>query len=50
MFLKTTRSGKYEYVQLVESIWENGKSVHRVRLNLGRKDEIVDNPQWQTLA
>jgi len=50
MFLKTTRSGKYEYVQVVESVWEDGKSVHKVRLNLGRKDAIVDSPVWQTLA
>ena len=50
MFLKTTRSGKYEYVQIVESIRENGVPVHKVRFNLGRKDAIVDSPEWQTLA
>jgi len=50
MFLKTTRSGKYEYVQVVESVWEDGKSVHKVRFNLGRKDAITNSPEWQTLA
>ena len=50
MFLKTTRSGKYEYVQVVESIRLGKRTTHKVRLNLGRKDEIVNDPDWQSLA
>ena len=50
MFLKTTKSGKYEYVQVVEAVREHGKPVHKVRLNLGRKDAIVDSPVWQAIA
>ena len=50
MFLKTTRSGQYEYIQIVESIREDGKPTHKVRFNLGRKDAIVNSPVWQSLA
>ena len=50
MFIKTTRSGKYEYLQIVETVRENGRVTHKVRFNLGRKDAIVNSPEWQTLA
>ncbi len=50
MFLKTTKSGKYEYVQLVRSYRENGKPKHEVILNLGRLDQIRGNPSFQRLA
>ena len=50
MFIKTTRSGKYEYLQIVETVREGGRITHKVRFNLGRKDAIVNNPEWQTLA
>lgn len=35
MFLKITKSKKVDYVQLIESYRENGKTKHRVLLNLG---------------
>lgn len=50
MFIKTTKSGKYEYAQLVESYREEGVTRHRVLLNLGRLDQIRNNPSFQRLA
>ena len=40
MFIKTTKVKGCEYVKLVESYWENGKSKHRVLYNFGRADLI----------
>ncbi|REJ32344.1 MAG: IS1634 family transposase, partial [Bacillota bacterium] len=44
MFLKRTkvRSGKnvYTYLQLVESVWKDGRPTHRVVANLGREDKL----------
>lgn len=50
MFIKVTKSGKYEYVQLVRSYKVSGVTKHEVLLNLGRKDEIENNPMFQRLA
>lgn len=50
MFIKITKSGKYEYVQIVRSYKENGVTRHEVLLNLGRRDEIEDNPMFKRLA
>jgi hypothetical protein len=50
MFIKVTKSGKYEYAQLVESYRGNGATRHRVMLNLGRLDHIRNNPSFQRLA
>lgn len=51
MFIKTTKSGKYEYAQLVESYRdENGITRHRIMLNLGRVDQICNNPSFQRMA
>ncbi|MGI6317900.1 MAG: IS1634 family transposase [Dethiobacteria bacterium] len=50
MFVKITKSGKYEYVQLVQSYRENGQTKHKVMLNLGRLDHIAGNPSFQRLA
>lgn len=50
MFIKITKSKNREYVQLVESYRENGKTKHKTLLNLGRLDEIRDNPSFQRLA
>ena len=50
MFVKITKSGKYEYVQLVHSYRENGQTKHKVMLNLGRLDHIAGNPSFQRLA
>ena len=50
MFIKVTKSGKYEYAQLVRSYRENGVVKQEVLLNLGRLDQIANNPSIQRLA
>jgi len=50
MFVKITKSGKYKYVQLVRSYRYNHNIKHQVLLNLGRLDQIKDNPSFQHLA
>ena len=50
MFIKITKSGKYAYVQLVRSYRYNNNTKHQVLLNLGRLDQIKDNPSFQHLA
>jgi hypothetical protein len=50
MFVKTTKSRKYEYVQLVQSYREKGQTKHKVMLILSRLDHIVINPSFQRLA
>lgn len=44
MFPKKTRVGSgqktYTYLQLVESVWRNGRPTHRVVANLGREDRV----------
>lgn len=40
MFIKTTKAKNYEYIKLVESYRENGKTRHRVLYNFGRADLI----------
>ncbi|HXL02772.1 MAG TPA: hypothetical protein PK016_06630 [Candidatus Atribacteria bacterium] len=43
MFIKVTKSGKYEYAQLVRSYRERGVVKQEVLLNLGRLDQIAHN-------
>jgi len=50
MFIKITKSGKYKYVQLVRSYRYDHNIKHQVLLNLGRLDQIKDNPSIQHLA
>lgn len=50
MFIKTTQSGNHHYAQLVESYRKDGHTKHRVLLNLGRLDQIKNNPSFQNLA
>lgn len=50
MFIKITASGKHQYVQLVKSYRQDGVVKHQVVLNLGRLDEIENNPSMQRLA
>ena len=50
MFIKITRSKIYQYAQLVRSYREHGTSKHEVLLNLGRLDEIENNPSFQRIA
>lgn len=40
MYIKTTRSKKYQYLQLVESYREKDAVKHKVLMNLGRLDQI----------
>lgn len=50
MFIKITKSGKYEYAQLVQSYREDGRTKHKVMMNLGRLDQIAGNPSFQRIA
>ncbi|WP_258361200.1 IS1634 family transposase [Moorella sulfitireducens] len=50
MFIKITKSRDYQYVQLVQSYRENGVVKHKVLLNLGRLEEIENNPSFQRLG
>lgn len=50
MFIKTTKSGNHHYAQLVQSYRKDGNTKHRVMLNLGRLDQIENNPSFQNLA
>jgi len=50
MFIKITKSGRYKYVQLVRSYRYDHNIKHQVLLNLGRLDQIEDNPSIQRLA
>jgi len=46
LFIKTTKVKNYEYIKLVESYWENGKSKHRVLYNFGRLDVIKQDESF----
>ncbi|NLI93441.1 MAG: IS1634 family transposase [Peptococcaceae bacterium] len=48
MFVKITKAGKYEYVQIVRSFKDQDNVTrHEVLANLGRKDQLEDNPSFQ---
>jgi transposase len=49
MFIKINSSKKFKYVQLVRAYWENGQSKHEVLINLGRLDQIENNPSFQKI-
>lgn len=40
MFARTKRSGKYEYLQIVENRKRKGKVVQRVIATIGRMDQL----------
>ena len=42
MYVKITRSGKRQYLQLVEAVRENGKPRQRHVATLGRLDQLLD--------
>ena len=46
MFIKTTRSKGYEYVNLVESYKQGASTKHRVLYNFGRADHIRNNQSF----
>ena len=51
MFIKVTTSGKYQYVQVVESFRDKeGISRQKTIFNLGRLDNIQNNPSFQNIA
>jgi transposase len=50
MFIKITKSGQYEYAYLVRSYREDNNTKHEYLFNLGRLDQIKDNPSFQNLA
>jgi len=50
MFIKITKAKTNQYVQLVKSYRENGRTKHKVILNLGRLEQIENNPSFQRLA
>lgn len=50
MFVKTTKSRSHTYLQIVESFREEGKVKHKVLLNLGRLDHLLQNRTLETLG
>ena len=40
MFLRHKRIGKYTYVYLVESVYENGRTRQHIIRNLGRREDV----------
>ena len=46
MFIKTTKSKNYEYINLVESYRENGVTKHKVLYNFGRRDLMKDDKMF----
>lgn len=43
MFFRTKKSGRYEYLQIVENRWEGGASKQRVIATVGRLDQLRDS-------
>ncbi len=50
MFIKITKAKTNHYVQLVRSYRKDGRTKHEVILNLGRLEQIENNPSFQRLA
>jgi transposase len=50
MFIKITKSGQYKYAYLVRSYREDNNTKHEYLFNLGRLDQIKNNPSFQNLA
>jgi hypothetical protein len=46
MYIRTTRSRNYEYINLVEAYWEDGRSKQRVLYNFGRADLICQDESF----
>ena len=45
MFIRTKHVSGHDYVQLVESRWEDGRSRQRVVATLGRLDQLQEKGQ-----
>ncbi|MGQ9848112.1 MAG: IS1634 family transposase [Bacteroidales bacterium] len=50
MFIKITKAGGYEYAKIVHNYRENGKIKQKVLLNLGRIDELKNDPSFINLV
>jgi len=50
MFARIKKSGKYEYLQIVENRRENKKSKQRVIATLGRLDKMQDKGEVERLT
>jgi transposase len=50
MFIKITRSKNHCYLQIVHSYRDGEKIKHKVCANLGRFDQLIDNPQLVRLG
>jgi len=49
MFARTKKSGKYEYLQIVENRREEGKTVQRVIATVGRMDQLAQKGDVENL-
>ena len=49
MFVRVKRAGGHEYLQIVESKWEDGRTKQRVITTLGRLDRLHAKGQVDTL-
>ncbi|MBF0341094.1 MAG: transposase, partial [Magnetococcales bacterium] len=43
MFFRTKKSGRYEYLQIVENRWESGAPKQRVVATVGRSDQLRES-------
>ena len=50
MFLRHKRIGKYTYVYLVESVYEDGRTRQHIIRNLGRREEVEARGDLERLA
>lgn len=50
MFIKINPSKNFKYVQIVESYRKEGKVKHRIVFNLGRLDQLENNPSFQKMG
>ena len=49
MFARVKKSGKYQYLQIVENRKEGGKVKQRVITTLGRMDQLKEKDRIETL-
>jgi transposase len=49
MFARVKKSGRYQYLQIVENRWEDGRSRQRVITTLGRLDQMTEKGEIESL-
>jgi len=49
MFARIKKSGKYQYLQIVQNRWEHGKTVQRVIATVGRLDQMHQKGEVENL-